>query len=74
MEFRYFIVPVDHAEQSIRKNIDGYFNQPKKDGTPRKMQGTCGAFVGPGPLTVKTIPEQREDFLPYESGYDLLDS
>ncbi len=73
-EFRHFVVPVGHAERSIRKNIDGYFNQPKKDGTSRKKQGTCGAFVGPGPLTVKTIPEQREDFLPYEDRYDLLDS
>lgn len=72
-EFLHFVMPVAAAEAAIRKNIDGYFNNNKADGSPRKKFGTCGAFVGPGPLTMKTIPEQRDDFLPYLGRYDLLE-
>jgi len=72
-EWRFFVLPVEVAEKGFRINIDAYFNGFKKNGEPRSQKGSCQDFVGPGPLNSSTIPDHREDFLPYEEAFHLLD-
>lgn len=67
-KFRYFVLPVSDAERLIRKNVDSYFKDKQ-----HKPGGTCGAFVGPGQCKVRDVPDQTEDFRPYEGAFDLLE-
>lgn len=71
-DWRFFILPTNVAEGAFRKNVDEYFNGTNLDGTPRKKNGACQDFVGPGTLNSKTVSDHREDYLPYEERFDLL--
>ena len=74
-EWRYFIMPVAIAEEAFFKNVDEYFNGLRlADGKPRSKNGSCQDFVGPYyPINSKVVSDHREDFLPYEGRFDLLD-
>ncbi len=72
-QWRYFVLPVDVAEAAFRINVDAYFNGIKHSGGPRSQKGSCQDFVGPGELRSRSIPDHRDDYLPYEGRFDLLE-
>lgn len=70
-DWRYFVMPVDLADQLFRININAYFNSPKRDGSSKVKTGACQDFVGPGPINSKMV---REDYRPFENNFQILDT
>ena len=70
-DWRFFVMPV--ADAAFRVNINHYFNQPKKDGSPRRRTGAVQDFVGPGTINLFNVPDHKEDYLRFQGAFHLLD-
>jgi len=74
VSWRYFIVPVTDAEAAFRRNISAYFLNPRLDGGARSPSGQSDIFVGSGSFPhSRIVPDQREEILPFEDRWDLLE-
>ena len=71
---RFFVMPVQDAEEIFRKNVSAYFLTPKLDGGVKKPTGQCDIFVGEGDFPhARIVPDQRPEVLPYEDRWDILE-
>ncbi|MFH1559978.1 MAG: hypothetical protein ABID84_00995 [Chloroflexota bacterium] len=73
-DWRYFVMPVNTADQLFHININAYFNSPKRDGSPKVKRGACQDWVGPGPIPTSIVPDHKQDYLPFENNFELLES
>jgi hypothetical protein len=73
--WRYFVLPVRSAENLFRKNIDTYFKSPRLDGKPKSQSGQADIFVGGGHFPhARIVPDQRDEILPFENRWDILEA
>ena len=69
-DWRFFVMPVNIADNLFRININAYFNTPKKNGGVKVQKGAVQDFVGPGCINSTVVPDHQEDYHPYEKPSD----
>ena len=73
--WRYFITPISAAEKLFRRNIEAYWGTPRLDGQPKKQSGQADIFVGRTAFPhARIVPDQRDEILPFEDRWELLES
>jgi Holliday junction resolvase len=72
--WRFFVVPIELAENLFRRNIDAYFGRPRLDGLAKQPTGQADIFIGEGVFPhSRIVPDQRAEILPYETRWELLE-
>ena len=72
-DWRFFVLPVDTADTLFRVNIDAYYNGLKTNGAARSKSGLLQDWVGPGIFRSRAVPDHKEDYLPFEEQFGLLE-